>query len=271
MSIKEKGLVPKVFTHSRFGKLRIVVIDGVAYFVAKDVAVSLGYKNTTEAIRYHVDPLDKREEKILSPGGVQSTTLINKSGVYSLILDSQLPKAKEYRHWVTSEVLPTIDETGSYSPVNAAVTTKPLHNPNRRAGQLSDARVYVFRLSDGEIIIVKIGQSKDVDTRKASIERKTKKTVKEMYYTPLMPRKIARLIEQACHEIFSSSKLGGEFFSIKFEEACKVISSFVKVVACLQVTDYERGDKLLAIAEKMSDTPERHQILISSAKLIAGK
>ena len=95
---------------------------------------------------------------------------------------------------------------------------KHIPNPNRRAGQLSDARVYVFQLSGGEIIIVKIGQSKDVDARKVSIERKTKKTVEKMYYTPLMPRRIARLIEQACHEIFSSSKLDGEFFSVEFSE-----------------------------------------------------
>ena len=153
----------------------------------------------------------------------------------------------------------------------APAAAKPLPNPNRRAGQLSDACVYVFGMSNGTVQIVKIGQSKDVNKRKASIERKTKQTVEKIYYTPLMPRRIARLIEQACHEIFSSSKLGEEIFSVKFEEACKVINSFVKVVACLQVTDYERGDKLLAIAGMISDSSERQQALISSVKLIAGK
>ena len=98
MNNTEKGLVPKVFTHERFGKLRIVFISGVPYFVAKDVATSLKYKNTREAIRYHVDALDKREENLLLPSGVQKTILINKSGVYSLILDSNMPAAKEYRH-----------------------------------------------------------------------------------------------------------------------------------------------------------------------------
>ena len=152
-----------------------------------------------------------------------------------------------------------------------AAKEKPAVNPNRREGQLSDARVYVFLMSDGSVMIVKIGQSKNVNARKASVERETKLTVKKVYYTPLMPRKIVRLIERACHEIFSSSKLNGEFFSVEFDEACKVVDSFVKVVACLQVSDFERGDKLLSVAKVMNDSPERQKLLVSSAKLIAGR
>ena len=152
-----------------------------------------------------------------------------------------------------------------------AAKEKPAVNPRRREGQLSDARVYVFLMSDGSVMIVKIGQSKNVNARKASVERETKLTVKKVYYTPLMPRKIVRLIERACHEIFSSSKLNGEFFSVEFDEACKVVDSFVKVVACLQVSDFERGDKLLSVAKVMNDSPERQRLLVSSAKLIAGR
>ena len=152
-----------------------------------------------------------------------------------------------------------------------AAKEKPAINPRRREGQLSDARVYVFLMSDGSVMIVKIGQSKNVNARKASVERETKLTVKKVYYTPLMSRKIVRLIERACHEIFSSSKLNGEFFSVEFDEACKVVDSFVKVVACLQVSDFERGDKLLSVAKVMNDSPERQKLLVSSAKLIAGR
>ena len=117
MTKKQKNLpelVPQVFEHEQFGKIRIVTINGKPWFVGNDVAYSLGYTNPRKAFKDHVDPEDKRVERIVTPYGVQKMILVNKSGVYSLILDSQLPKAKEYRHWVTSEVLPQVDETGSY-------------------------------------------------------------------------------------------------------------------------------------------------------------
>ena len=124
MAMKRKNLpelVPQVFEHEQFGKIRIVVIDSKPWFVAVDVCRALGYKNSRKALKDHVDDEDKRPDvtiRYLSSNGVvqnRKVTVINKSGVYSLILDSQLPKAKEFRHWVTSEVLPQIDETGSYS------------------------------------------------------------------------------------------------------------------------------------------------------------
>ena len=104
----------QVFNHPYFGNLRVVVINNEPFFIGKDVAVSLGYANPERAIRDYVDASDKRGDKIVTPGGVQNTTLINKSGMYSLILDSQMPKAKEYRHWVTIEILPQVDEKGYY-------------------------------------------------------------------------------------------------------------------------------------------------------------
>ena len=118
MAMKKKNLpelVPQVFEHEQFGKIRVVTIDGKPWFVGIDVARALGYSNTRDALKKHVDPEDKRESRIATPWGVQKMVVINKSGVYSLILDSQLPKAKEFRHWVTSEVLVKIDETGSYT------------------------------------------------------------------------------------------------------------------------------------------------------------
>ena len=154
----------------------------------------------------------------------------------------------------------------------APVAAKPLPNPNRRAGQLSDARVYILEMEDGTVQIVKIGQSKNIRSRTAKIKRDTGLTVKNIYFTPFMSREDARLVEWACQEIFSSRRVNGEFFSVKFEEACKVIDYFVKLVSVPSiVSNFERGDKFLAIASMMSDSPERQQALISSAKLIAGK
>lgn len=107
---------PTVFTHPEFGELRTVEIDGVVWFVGKDVAEALGYSKSRNAIAAHVDEEDKTHAPIQGgcSTGVQDTIVINESGLYSLILSSKLPSAKEFKHWVTSEVLPSIRKTGGY-------------------------------------------------------------------------------------------------------------------------------------------------------------
>lgn len=105
----------QIFNHEEFGRLRTFLIDGEPWAVGKDVAVTLGYKDTVNALKAHVDEEDKRGWRITTPGGVQEMTIINESGLYSLILSSKLPKAKEFKRWVTSEVLPSIRKTGYYS------------------------------------------------------------------------------------------------------------------------------------------------------------
>ena len=98
--------------------IRAVDIDGEPYFVGKDVASVLGYKNPQEAVREHVDEDDKGVSEILTPGGRQKMPVINESGIYSLIFASKLPEAKNFKHWVTHEVLPSIRRTGSYTDKN---------------------------------------------------------------------------------------------------------------------------------------------------------
>ena len=97
--------------------VRTVEIDGEAWFVGKDVADILGYVNHRDAIAKHIDDEDKRMSQIATPsnGGYSDMIVINESGVYSLIFSSKLPTAKEFKHWVTSEVLPAIRKSGSYS------------------------------------------------------------------------------------------------------------------------------------------------------------
>ncbi len=104
----------QIFNHPDFGQVRTVTINDEPWFVGKDVAQVLGYKNPQEAIRTHVDPDDKGVSEILTPGGKQPLPIINESGLYSLILSSKLPGAKEFKHWVTSEVLPSIRKHGAY-------------------------------------------------------------------------------------------------------------------------------------------------------------
>ena len=108
---------PTVFNHPEFGELRTVEISGEPWFVGKDVAEALGYSNTSKAIITHVADEDKIIKMLPnSQNGktVGKTYIINESGLYSLILSSKLPSAKEFKHWVTSEVLPSIRKTGGY-------------------------------------------------------------------------------------------------------------------------------------------------------------
>lgn len=103
-----------LFTNEELGSVRALEIDGEPYFVGKDVAVALGYKEPQKAVRERVAPEDRGVSKMDTPGGKQEMAIINESGLYSLILSSKLPKAKEFKHWITAEVLPVIRKTGGY-------------------------------------------------------------------------------------------------------------------------------------------------------------
>ena len=105
----------QVFNHAEFGSVRTITVEGESYFVGKDVAEILGYSNTRKALADHVDEEDKGVTKFDTPGGVQDLTVINESGLYSLILSSKMPNAKKFKRWVTSEVLPTIRRHGLYA------------------------------------------------------------------------------------------------------------------------------------------------------------
>ena len=107
----------QIFSNEQFGSIRTMELDGKPYFVGKDVAEVLGYSNSRKALIDHVDEEDKNDGVTIrdSIGREQKPIFINESGLYSLILSSKLPKAKEFKHWVTSEVLPAIRKTGSYT------------------------------------------------------------------------------------------------------------------------------------------------------------
>ena len=93
---------PTVFTHPQFGELRTVEISGEPWFVGKDVATALGYSDTFGALKKHVDAADKQNCQNDSFDTPRGMTVINESGLYSLILSSKLPSAKEFKHWVTT-------------------------------------------------------------------------------------------------------------------------------------------------------------------------
>ncbi|HCU3074696.1 TPA: Bro-N domain-containing protein [Clostridioides difficile] len=105
----------QVFKNSDFGEIRVIDLNGEPWFVGKDVAETLGYKDTSDALKRHVDDEDKGVGEIPTPGGNQNMKIINESGLYSLILSSKLLTAKKFKHWVTRDVLPSIRKTGTYS------------------------------------------------------------------------------------------------------------------------------------------------------------
>lgn len=103
----------QVFNNEEFGQIRTLTINDEPWFVGKDVSEILGYSNPQKAIRDHIDAEDKTVNEMFTVNGTKGI-LINESGLYSLILSSKLPTAKRFKHWVTSEVLPTIRKTGGY-------------------------------------------------------------------------------------------------------------------------------------------------------------
>lgn len=105
----------QVFQSTEFGSVRAVTVNGVPYFVGKDVADILGYSNSRKALIDHVDDEDKGVTKCDTLGGIQELTVISESGLYSLILSSRMPSAKRFKHWVTGEVLPAIRKHGVYA------------------------------------------------------------------------------------------------------------------------------------------------------------
>ena len=110
----------QIFTSEIFGEIRTCQVNNQIMFVGKDVALALGYSNTRDALRKHVESEDKGTVAIRDTAYETRVTLINESGLYALILSSKLPQAKAFKHWVTAEVLPQIRRTGGYIPTRTA-------------------------------------------------------------------------------------------------------------------------------------------------------
>lgn len=114
------------FENAEFGIIRTQNIDGNLWFVGKDVANALGYSNPRKALIDHVDEEDKGVTKCDTLGGTQELTIINESGLYSLIFSSKLESAKRFKRWVTSTVLPSIRKTGGYLAGQEQLTNKEI-------------------------------------------------------------------------------------------------------------------------------------------------
>ena len=154
---KDESKELQIFNNPEFGEVRTTVIDGEPWLIGKDVAAALGYSNASKAVMMHVDSEDKRKEMLEadSQNGnvVTATMLINESGLYSLVLSSKLPTAKKFKRWVTSEVLPTIRKTGSYSIPQLTPTphyrTRMIGTAVRDVGKTAEALEKVFGCRHG--------------------------------------------------------------------------------------------------------------------------
>lgn len=118
----------EIFKNAELGSVRVVMINEEPYFAGKDVAEILGYKDTSDAMKKHVDNEDKLTRRFADSGQNREMYVINESGLYSLILSSKLPSAKRFKKWVTSEVLPTIHKHGLYA--TDKVIDSILNNPD---------------------------------------------------------------------------------------------------------------------------------------------
>lgn len=118
----------KIFNSDEFGSVRTIIIDGEPWFAGKDVAASLGYKDTSDALKKHVAEEDKLTRCFTDSGQNRQMYVINESGLYSLIFGSKLESAQKFKHWVTSEILPSIRKNGIYATDN--VIDNILNNPD---------------------------------------------------------------------------------------------------------------------------------------------
>ena len=124
----------QIFKNADFGEIRTVIIDGEPWFVGKDVAMALGYERTDNAVRKHIDKDDKLMHQISASGQNRQMIIINESGLYALILGSKLPSAKNFKHWVTSEVLPAIRKHGVFA------VDEVLNNPDMLIKALTELK-----------------------------------------------------------------------------------------------------------------------------------
>ena len=133
------------FDHERFGRIRGIEIDGESWLVGKDVAERLGYSNPRDALAKHVEPDDKNTVAFRDgTSGNPNVTIINESGLYSLVLSSKLPQAKAFRHWVTHDVLPALRKTGEYKMRRADdETRKKLADAKVRNAQSRQAALWI--------------------------------------------------------------------------------------------------------------------------------
>lgn len=125
----------QIFSNEEFGQVRTMLIDGEPWFVGKDVAEALGYERPTDTVRKRIDEEDRGISKMETPSGKQEMTIINESGLYTLVLGSKLESAKRFKRWVTSEVIPSVRKNGGYIANQENMTPEQIMAAGLQAAQ----------------------------------------------------------------------------------------------------------------------------------------
>ncbi|MBR4641350.1 MAG: GIY-YIG nuclease family protein [Selenomonadaceae bacterium] len=242
----------QLFEHEKFGKVRVVIIDEKIHFVAADVCKILELKNPSDILK-RLDEDEKKKvlescvvvDPVLNIGASErEVNIVNEPGLYRLIFSSRKKEAREFQRWVYHEVLPSIRKTALYS------IEQIVEQFLKSATSALPVQMCVYALEMNNVT-VKIGITSNFFKRKRNIETGSGLTVVRYFNTHYINEKYARLIESLCHGIFSPYKLEGEFFSVEFEEACKAIDSFVKMVSVPAIDfDFERGRKIFKLTKK---------------------
>lgn len=156
----------QVFNHPQFGTVRAVEIQGEPWLVGKDVANNLGYQNGSRDINRHVDEEDRHKVMLFDGNQNKETIIINESGLYSLVFGSKLPEAKKFKHWVTSEVLPSIRRDGGYMHTSPDMTDeeimaravllgqKKIEEQAKRIQEMRPKEIFADRVSASESSIL---------------------------------------------------------------------------------------------------------------------
>lgn len=173
----------EIFKNPEFGEIRTLTIDGEPWFVGKDVAERLGYSNPRDALSKHADAEDKGVAKCDTPSGAQEMTIINESGLYSLVLSSKLPTARAFKRWVTSEVIPAIRKHGVYA------VDKLLEDP--------------------DTLIAALNQLKEERARRKELE--TQVGVKDQQIAELQPKAGYYDLVLQCKDAMAISKIAKDF------------------------------------------------------------
>ncbi len=181
----------KIFENRDFGKIRSLMVNNEPFFVGNDIATVLGYKNTRDALSKHIDEEDKISDVAIYDGSQnRNMTIINESGLYSLILSSKLESAKKFKRWVTSEVLPSIRKNGMYA------TDELLNNP--------DLAIKVFEQLKQEREEKKKLQLENAKQKKVLEDQKSKVLFAnsvETAKTSILVGELAKIIKQNGHDI----------------------------------------------------------------------
>ena len=154
----------EIFKNQDFGEIRAISINDEPYFVGKDVAMILGYSRPDHAVNHHVDDEDKLMYQIDTSGQNRQMLIINESGLYSLILSSKLPNAKKFKRWVTSEVLPEIRKTGSYTkaPKSFKEALFLAYKQQEKIEELEKTKAWIGNKREAQAMNTAIQKSKEV-------------------------------------------------------------------------------------------------------------